>query len=119
VVAVTRVESGNAICWRHSADDLVDMRSLGVREVYLDCECGRSVRVVIDELPDKVYVPDVRWRTGALARPAFLKRRITGGHGHLSNPQALAAIRRLLVPAPGSRRAAASEPRVQLPGPRP
>lgn len=30
------------------------------------------------------------------ARPAFLKRRIMGGNGHLSNLQALAAIRRLL-----------------------
>ena len=30
------------------------------------------------------------------ARPWFLKRRITGGHGHLSNVQALAAIRKLL-----------------------
>ncbi len=30
------------------------------------------------------------------ARPSFLKRRITGGHGHLSNPQALSAIRKLL-----------------------
>jgi len=30
------------------------------------------------------------------ARPWFLKRRITGGHGHLSNHQALAAIRKLL-----------------------
>ena len=30
------------------------------------------------------------------ARPWFLKRRITGGHGHLSNLQALAAIRKLL-----------------------
>jgi phosphoribosyl 1,2-cyclic phosphodiesterase len=30
------------------------------------------------------------------ARPWFLQRRITGGHGHLSNFQALAAIRRLL-----------------------
>jgi phosphoribosyl 1,2-cyclic phosphodiesterase len=30
------------------------------------------------------------------ARPWFLKRRITSGHGHLSNPQALAAIRKLL-----------------------
>ena len=30
------------------------------------------------------------------ARPWFLKRRITGGHGHLSNTQALAAIRKLL-----------------------
>lgn len=30
------------------------------------------------------------------ARPWFLKRRITGGHGHLSNAQALAAIRKLL-----------------------
>jgi phosphoribosyl 1,2-cyclic phosphodiesterase len=30
------------------------------------------------------------------ARPLFLKRRITGGRGHLSNPQAFAAIRRIL-----------------------
>ena len=30
------------------------------------------------------------------ARPWFLKRRITGGHGHLSNLQAFAAIRKLL-----------------------
>lgn len=30
------------------------------------------------------------------ARPWFLKRRITGGHGHLSNSQAFAAIRKLL-----------------------
>ncbi|HET6246141.1 MAG TPA: MBL fold metallo-hydrolase [Tepidisphaeraceae bacterium] len=29
-------------------------------------------------------------------RPAFLKRRITGGHGHLSNQQALDAIRQIL-----------------------
>jgi hypothetical protein len=41
---------------------LSKMRSLGVREVYLDCECGRSVSVVIDDLPDEVYVPDVRRR---------------------------------------------------------
>jgi phosphoribosyl 1,2-cyclic phosphodiesterase len=32
----------------------------------------------------------------ASARPAFLKRRITGGSGHLSNGQALAAIRAIL-----------------------
>lgn len=30
------------------------------------------------------------------ARPMFLKRRITSGHGHLSNLQALAAIRKIL-----------------------
>jgi phosphoribosyl 1,2-cyclic phosphodiesterase len=30
------------------------------------------------------------------ARPSFVKRRIMGGHGHLSNRQALAAIRKLL-----------------------
>ena len=29
-------------------------------------------------------------------RPSFLKRRIMGGHGHLSNRQALAALRKLL-----------------------
>lgn len=29
-------------------------------------------------------------------RPWFLKRRITGGHGHLSNPQAFNAIRQIL-----------------------
>jgi phosphoribosyl 1,2-cyclic phosphodiesterase len=32
----------------------------------------------------------------ASARPAFLKRRITGGSGHLSNGQALAAVREIL-----------------------
>ncbi len=30
------------------------------------------------------------------ARPSFLKRRITGGHGHLSNLQAFAAVSKLL-----------------------
>jgi hypothetical protein len=33
-------------------------------------------------------------------RPWFLKRRITGGHGHLSNQQALAAVRKILDRAP-------------------
>jgi len=32
----------------------------------------------------------------ASARPLFLKRRIMGGHGHLSNRQALAVLRKLL-----------------------
>lgn len=30
------------------------------------------------------------------ARPSFLKRRITGGHGHLSNVQAFVAVRKIL-----------------------
>ena len=37
-----------------------------------------------------------RFRDLDSARPWFLKRRITGGHGHLSNLQAFAAIRKLL-----------------------
>jgi hypothetical protein len=33
-------------------------------------------------------------------RPEFLKRRITGGAGHLSNAQALAAVRQILDRSP-------------------
>ena len=54
-------------------------------------------------------------------RPAFLKRRIMGGRGHLSNLQALAALRRLARPRPtppGSHRALASQSGVQLSSPR-
>ena len=39
------------------------------------------------------YDPQMQADSG---RPWFLKRRITGGHGHLSNPQAFAAIRKIL-----------------------
>jgi phosphoribosyl 1,2-cyclic phosphodiesterase len=39
------------------------------------------------------YDPDMQANS---TRPKFLKRRITGGNGHLSNLQALAAIRKLL-----------------------
>ena len=39
------------------------------------------------------YDPQMQTDSG---RPWFLRRRITGGHGHLSNAQALAAIRKLL-----------------------
>jgi len=39
------------------------------------------------------YDPNMQ---AASPRPYFLKRRITGGHGHLSNRQALAAVRKLL-----------------------
>ena len=39
------------------------------------------------------YDPQMQAESG---RPWFLKRRITGGHGHLSNAQALSAIRKLL-----------------------
>ena len=39
------------------------------------------------------YDPQMQVDSG---RPSFLKRRIMGGHGHLSNLQALAAIRKLL-----------------------
>lgn len=38
------------------------------------------------------YDPDLQ---AASPRPPFLKRRITGGHGHLSNEEALEAVRRL------------------------
>ena len=40
------------------------------------------------------------WMQANSARPMFLKRRITGGSGHLSNVQALAAIRKILDRAP-------------------
>ena len=39
------------------------------------------------------YDPQMQADSG---RPWFLKRRITGGHGHLSNPQAFAAICKIL-----------------------
>lgn len=39
------------------------------------------------------YDPQMQAESG---RPWVLQRRITGGHGHLSNPQAFAAIRRIL-----------------------
>lgn len=39
------------------------------------------------------YDPQMQADSG---RPWFLKRRITGGHGHLSNDQALAAVRKML-----------------------
>lgn len=31
-----------------------------MREVYLDCECGRTVNVVVDFLSDEIHVPDIR-----------------------------------------------------------
>lgn len=39
------------------------------------------------------YDPQMQRNSG---RPAFLQRRITGGHGHLSNQQALEAVRKIL-----------------------
>ena len=39
------------------------------------------------------YDPDMQEQSD---RPLFLKRRITGGKGHLSNPQALAAVKQIL-----------------------
>jgi phosphoribosyl 1,2-cyclic phosphodiesterase len=39
------------------------------------------------------YDPQMQADSG---RPRFLRRRITGGHGHLSNSQAFAAIRKIL-----------------------
>jgi len=39
------------------------------------------------------YDPDMQMQS---SRPWFLKRRITGGKGHLSNQQALAAVRQIL-----------------------
>jgi hypothetical protein len=49
---------------RHSGPPMTlrNMRSLGVREVYLDCECGRTASVVVDFLSDDVYVPEIRHR---------------------------------------------------------
>ena len=45
------------------------------------------------------YDPDLQ---AASPRPPFLKRRITGGHGHLSNEEALQAVRRSSRPHPPS-----------------
>lgn len=54
--------------------DLANMRSLGVREVFLDCSCGRSVSVVVDQLSDGTAVPAIKslFRCSACgARPAI------------------------------------------------
>ena len=39
---------------------LENMRSVGVRNVYLDCECGHVASVNVDTLADDVFVPDVK-----------------------------------------------------------
>ncbi|MCC7145402.1 MAG: MBL fold metallo-hydrolase [Phycisphaeraceae bacterium] len=39
----------------------------------------------------------------ASRRPAFLKKRIMGGHGHLSNQQAFEAVRKIASRSPGGR----------------
>jgi hypothetical protein len=36
------------------------MREMGLRNVDLDCGCGRSVTVNVDHLPDEVSVPEIR-----------------------------------------------------------
>jgi phosphoribosyl 1,2-cyclic phosphodiesterase len=46
------------------------------------------------------YDPDMQMQS---SRPWFLKRRITGGKGHLSNNQALAAVRQMLDRAQANR----------------
>jgi phosphoribosyl 1,2-cyclic phosphodiesterase len=46
------------------------------------------------------YDPDMQMQS---SRPWFLKRRITGGKGHLSNNQALAAVRQILDRAQAQR----------------
>jgi phosphoribosyl 1,2-cyclic phosphodiesterase len=46
------------------------------------------------------YDPDMQMQS---SRPWFLKRRITGGKGHLSNNQALAAVRQILDRAQANR----------------
>ena len=63
-------------------------------------ELGRVPRHFFDRFRDldcialeSNYDPQMQADSG---RPRFLKRRITGGHGHLSNLQAFAAIRKLL-----------------------
>jgi phosphoribosyl 1,2-cyclic phosphodiesterase len=63
-------------------------------------DLGRVPRQFFDRFRDldcialeSNYDPQMQADSG---RPRFLKRRITGGHGHLSNLQAFAAIRKLL-----------------------
>lgn len=54
--------------------DLANMRKLGVREVYLDCACGRSLSVIVDHLPNSAAVPEIRnlYRCSACgARPVM------------------------------------------------
>ena len=63
-------------------------------------DLGRVPRHLFDRFRDldcialeSNYDPEMQANS---ARPTFLKRRITGGRGHLSNAQAFAAIRKLL-----------------------
>ena len=39
--------------------DLGNMRSLGARSVWVECECGHETSVQVDQLRDEVFVPDV------------------------------------------------------------
>lgn len=40
--------------------DLGNMRKNGCRTIRLECDCGRVASVVVDQLPDDVFVPRVK-----------------------------------------------------------
>ncbi len=70
------------------------------RRVGYASDLGRVPRELIDRFCDldvlaleSNYDPEMELTSG---RPWFLKNRIMGGRGHLSNPQALAAVRAIL-----------------------
>jgi phosphoribosyl 1,2-cyclic phosphodiesterase len=67
-------------------------------------DLGRVPRYLLDRFRnldcialEANYDPQMQADSG---RPWFLRRRITGGRGHLSNPQAFNAVRRILDHAP-------------------
>lgn len=41
---------------------LGNMRALGVRNVTIECACGREATMLVDALPDGLAVPEVRRR---------------------------------------------------------
>ena len=83
----------------HLGSDGFVVEGFGYRIGYAT-DLGRVPRNFFDHFRDldcialeSNYDPHMQ---ASSTRPQFLKRRITGGHGHLSNLQALAAIRILL-----------------------
>lgn len=75
------------------------LEGFGCRVGYAT-DLGRVTSALLDSFIDldvvcieSNYDPQMQLES---ARPAFLKQRIMGGHGHLSNEQALDAVRRIL-----------------------
>ncbi|QOV87672.1 MBL fold metallo-hydrolase [Humisphaera borealis] len=82
--------------------EATESRSSAVR-IGFATDLGRVPHLLIDRFCDNGgldilaiesnYCPQMQ---ASSSRPEFLKRRITGGHGHLSNQQAFDAVKRIL-----------------------